>query len=207
MITQKSRVFFNHLPLLSLGVLAIFLFFFLLEPRVNSILIPQARKSAYQQLLNDLGGGSIDVQKFWKFRDMYSPGFFRLDKSALKTVTPAKLKRDSLNAFTATTAAVFAVYSSRDIQSIDAYIEPIGELNEIGGLFVILFGISRKQVISQGYNFVLYAKGPKTVELIFARPLSEEISTLGDSFLNNIHVRKNILMTKYWLDISTIELN
>lgn len=174
--------------------------FVLLTPKISSRLFPFVRQARWNSFITQtLSEGNINPQKFWEFREFYSPGYYTFDRNGLDKLTLSKaqniinipLNIQYIDRF-------FITFTSPQLTSIEALttannLSKVVNLNSLNKNFILL---SKK-------NQIIY-KNKQTVYLFFLKT-NKEMKT-ANGFFDYNNQDKNIIKGKCWLDITMINL-
>lgn len=181
-----------------LGSLLIILFL-LLEPKIIARMSSHYRQIILNHFIQSLQTKhTLDAQKFWEFREFYSPGYFIFRQNGLGSEANRSLANNGISLNTANSTIVFSRYSSQQLTSSDSLISN-------SSLDTILSSSLSSKIISKGSNYILYQENLHILTLVFLMPTIEMEKANG--FFDSQEIDKSFLNGKYWLDITTITIN
>jgi len=137
--------------------------------------------------------GSINPQEFWKFREFYSPGYFRLrDQGLQNSDINSALDEIELNPKNIIYTSLFR---AKHTVSLDG-------LTEAKSLEEIFDINSFQNVIFQNKNTIIFTNNYGDKFMIFLLPISEMKKANG--FFEYDGKDKNLLENKSWFNITKI---
>ena len=193
-IEKSKQIFFV------LASIIIFASFLVFTPKVGTMLFSFKRQVIYNNFIQQVKKeNTINPQAYWEFREFYSPGYFTLAKNGLTTSIVdtteknigVKIKANSLQ-------VPFAIFHSAKLESLDA-------LSSKVNLSEIATDVIPKNIIFRDSDSLIYRDGSKTVKIIFIKPQSEMKKAVG--FFENNDTDEKITHGKYWLNITTVQLD
>lgn len=192
-IKHLSTFIDRHFLLLSTFCIIILFVFF--QPKVSSLLFSLKRQIVLQTFLHEvMSQGSIDPQKYWEFREFYSPGSFILNKQGMITKESTALEQTV--GITQKDGIPVLDFHSGKIMSID--------ILTTNPVLVDMLHISQKQpIIFQTKNQKIYQQSQQLF-IVFALPISEMKKANG--FFDYTGDDKKLLQNKYWVNITSVDL-
>lgn len=188
---NNDAIFFS---LLAIVILVCFLVF---TPKVSSYLFPQKRVLLWQNFLTDVKKqNQINPQKYWEFREFYSPGYFEFSRNGFSNNQTQKSLQQIGIPLTNETILPVLAFQSPYLQSLDL-LTPTGTLSSY-------VTIPAKQLIFQNKSSLIYEQDAKTVNIVFLFPESEMKKANG--FFDYAEKDKEFVKGKYWLNITKITL-
>lgn len=164
-----------------------FMFF---QPSVRASWDSNYRKNLLVDFITDVkSSGKINPQKYWYFRERYSPGSFTFNKNAIDLLQTFRIidldvdKRTDL-----------LFYDSRYLDSTDSVL-PASQSAEFKTQVIAQ---NQSEVILESDNFVLHKPNDKTVELVFILPIEEMKRANG--FFDYLESENQLLEDKVWFN-------
>ncbi len=192
------RKFDNPYYFLTIALAVITVSFLLFTPRVASSIFPFKRAMVFDGFLkNTRQVNSIDPQKYWEFREFYSPGYFDFsDKGIDATKVSNALQK--LNISPQDISIYFAKFNSKHLISLDGLTKDRA-LSEV-------FDKSKagiKEVLFENSNSIIYKNNQDQTFVVFLLPISEMKKANG--FFDYENKDKNLLKDKNWFDITKLD--
>jgi hypothetical protein len=195
--TQNQIKANNSLVFFGLAAAIILISFLLLSPRVSSALFPFRRAMVWDNFISTARStNNIDPQKFWEFREFYSPGYFELKTTGLDNNTVQEalslidvpIKRQAIN-------LPFDKFTSSRVTSLDS-------LTTQKTLIDILEkDIPQSDVLLRTNTGIIYKEG-KSIKIVFVKPENEMKKAVG--FFEYDGKDKEVTKGKYWLNITSV---
>lgn len=183
-------------------ILLIVALFVVLQPKLSVVLFPQKRNAILSKYLDGIRTEKQIVSRdFWKFREFYYPGYFKLNKSGFKPLIFLPILDEIGVEFIASSnPSVFLLYQSDKVKSIEALVDK-KTLNEI---FVVNTNDQDEVIFEDETGFVdKYESG---IRVLFVKPISDMVLTNGYFDYKNPRDQA-IIENKYWLSASYIKIN
>lgn len=189
---NKENIFFFVVLLIIIGL------FLVLNPKVSSTLFPIKRQMVLQTFINNTKqNNKIDSQKFWEFREFYSPGYFNFNKNGL-TSSQIKAARDksgvSINL--KNIDRFFLTFTSPHLTSLEALVTT-NKLTDV----INTATFDSKSIIFSNNNTLIFKD--KNIHIIFLK--SESDMQRANGFFDYSEADKNLVNGKYWLEVTTID--
>lgn len=180
----------------------IVLFFILLQPKLSVVLFPQKREIILNNFISDVKiNNKINSRTFWKFREFYYPGYFKLEKNGFSQTHYSDFTHKLTFSFIKNEhPLVFLLYRSGKVNSIEALVDK-GTLHEV----LVDNDNSQSQILFNNKTSLIKKSGTK-IQVFFIKPMSDMILTNGYYDYKNPRDRA-IIEDRYWLSISEIETN
>jgi len=173
--------------------------FVILSPKISSMLFPQKREMVLQTFISSIKqNNSIDAQKFWEFREFYSPGYFTFDRNGLNN-TQIKTVENKTGIFVNMqhVSRIFLTFTSPHLNSYEALVTTT-KLSDV----VNSQALGPKTIFSNS-NTLMYKDSQGLTHVIFLKPLSEMERANG--FFNYTDTDKSIVAGKNWLEVTTLD--
>lgn len=174
--------------------------FLILTPKVASMLFPQKRQMVLQSFISSTKQtNKIDPQKFWEFREFYSPGYFTFNRNGL-TNTQIKTveNKTGISVDMNNVSRIFLSFTSPHLNSYEALVSAV-KLSDV----VNVQTLGSKETIFSNNNTLIYKDSTKRTHIIFLKPLSEMERANG--FFNYNDTDKSIVQGKNWLEVTTLD--
>jgi len=178
----------------------IVLFFVLLQPKLSVVLFPQKREMILNTFIEDIKSqNKVNSRTFWKFREFYYPGYFKLEKTGFnKSQYLPITHKFNIRLENKVNPSVFLIYKSEKINSIEALVDK-SKLNEV----LVNLDNNNSQIILEDETNYVSISGTK-IHVFFIKPMSEMILTNGYFDYKNPRDRA-LIDGKYWLSVSEIK--
>jgi len=174
--------------------------FLILTPKIASTLFPIKRQMILQTFISSTKQtNNIDPQKFWEFREFYSPGYFTFNRNGLtnaqiktiedKTGIPVDMKNVS---------KIFLIFTAPHLNSFEGFVTTT-KLSDV----VNIQALGSKETIFSNNNTLMYKDSMGSTHVIFLKPLSEMERANG--FFNYNDTDKSLVQGKNWLEITTLD--
>lgn len=172
--------------------------YLLLSPRVSSMLFPFRRTIVWNNFLSEAkSSNSIDPQKYWEFREFYSPGYFDLKTTGLdKDTVQETIKELGVPINQRAITLPFAKFTSSRITSLDSL------TTETSLHAVLQKDIPQSQVLMRNATSIIYTDG-LTTKIIFVIPESEMKKAVG--FFDYEGKDKDLTNGKHWVNITSVK--
>ena len=181
----------------SLAIIVLTFAFF--TPKVSSSLFPFKRDMVFNNFLNSTKNeNTIDPQKFWEFREFYSPGYFTFSKSGItKSLTKNAAKEIGINYDEKTVNLTFLFFSSQWLNSLDMLTQQT-DLNKI----INLGKIPQNNIIFMGKNCLIYKSNPNIIKIVFllSNDNMQKVSGLSD------YEDSKMIRGKNWLNVTSLKI-
>jgi len=166
--------------------------FLALQPTVSSNLIPQKRQLLLTTFLNQVNQDQhISAQKFWEFREFYSPGTFTFNSESVGVYQTFRI----INLPTPQTDLIF--FTAPKTKSLDAVINsPRIYLDKISSI---------SEPVFQNSSSVIYYNTQSSLKIIFYKSIDEMRSANG--FFDYLPSELEFLDGKYWLNETELRLD
>lgn len=174
--------------------------FLILTPKVASMLFPQKRQMVLQSFISSTKQtNKIDPQKFWEFREFYSPGYFTFNRNGL-TNTQIKTveNKTGISVDMNNVSRIFLSFTSLHLNSYEALVSAV-KLSDV----VNVQTLGSKETIFSNNNTLIYKDSTKRTHILFLKPLSEMERANG--FFNYNDTDKSIVQGKNWLEVTTLD--
>lgn len=170
--------------------------FIIFSPRASSLLLPAKRDVTFNNFLeNSKKNGQINPQEFWKFREFYSPGYFKLmnqglEKAEIETalqnigIEPKKIDNYS------------SLFVSRHSISLDGLTKEDSLSSTVS---INMF----QNILFKNKNSVIFKNKNGETFIIFLLPVSEMKKANG--FFDYEGKDKNLLENKNWFSLTKID--
>jgi hypothetical protein len=189
------RLFFLVLP-----ILIVFLFL-MLSPKISAQLFPFKRHAALNEFIDSTkASGQIDSQKYWQFREFYSPGYFTFSRQGIdikllkQAETKIKVKFDNKKVNLS-----FLVFSSPLVSSVDM-LTTTSSINEI-----FQSKVSKEAILFKDKNSLIYKQDSGTIAIVFL--LSNENMRKANGFFDYNDRDKIITEDKNWFNVTAVKTN
>ena len=180
----------------SLAIIVLTFAFF--TPKVSSSLFPFKRDMVFNNFLNSTKNeNTIDPQKFWEFREFYSPGYFYFNDQGINNSLIADSK-SQLGINPSEISLYFSRFSSNHSLSLDG-LTSAKSLNQV-------FDISQadmKKLLFQNSNSLIFKDSNNQTYVVFILPESEMQKANG--FFDYQGKDKNLLKNKNWFSITKLD--
>lgn len=194
-ITQKIS---NPFYFLTIALIVITIIFALFTPRISSSLFPFKRAMVFNQFVRQTKQNNlIDPQKFWEFREFYSPGYFEFSD---KGVGPDKLATAlrELEVLPQGIDLYFSVFNSRHLVSVEGLTEKTS-LNEV----LNKNELDIQSVMFEDSRSIIYKSIKSKTYIVFILPISEMRKANG--FFEYDGKDKKLLKDKNWFSITELD--
>ncbi len=188
---QKKQPAESQKPMhfMLLGSILILLFIFL-QPKVASIILPQNSQTRLNTFLEIIEKEQkVDPQRYWEFREFYSPGSFDYSKNGLSIDTaslPISLFEDD---------SVILSFRSPRLVSYDI-------LSTHSSLQDYTASLSAKDILLSTNNEILMSDESTTL-ILFLKDVEQMKKANG--FLDYNGRDKNLVGNKKWLNVTMIK--
>lgn len=194
-IIQKLN---NPFYFLTIALIIIVVTFALFSPRVSSALFPFKRDAVFNQFIEQTKKvSSIDPQKFWEFREFYSPGYFEFSEKGVGKESREKAL-GKLEALPKAVDLYFSIFRSKHLISIEGLTKE-ASLDEVlnkdkSDIQSVLFEDSRS---------IIYKNAGGETYIIFTLPISEMRKANG--FFEYDGKDKELVKDKNWFTITKLD--
>lgn len=193
---QNDLSFFILIFLIIIGL------FCLLNPKVSSILFPFKRHALLNEFVSiTIKDNRIDPQKYWKFREFYSPGYFAFSREGInRSLVLQKNNQIAIKYNENAVSLVFLSFSSPRLTSLDMLTEQTNLDNIINRQ-----QINKENILFTNNNSLIYKENQNTIKIIFL--LSGDDMKKANGFFD--YQEKDLKLTsgKNWFNITTIDTN
>lgn len=196
--SRSNQVFF--FLILTGIILASFLLF---VPKVSSSLFPFKRQMIWNNFLSETTSQrKIDPQKYWEFREFYSPGYFTFSREGFKENQINQTLNDiNIPIEEKSIERNFLIFNSPRIISIDS-LTKLNDLNKI----IDFNKLHNKKILFRNSDSIIYLENEKQAKIIFLLN-SEDMKKANGFFDVNSANDQRIIENKYWINITSIKLN
>ncbi len=197
--TKNKSIFFLNILLV---IIILFSGFSILTPKISSRLYAQKREILLNDFLSNLKkDGKIDGQKYWQFREFYSPGSFIFNRKGLsdKDLDETFAKLGVSKSFFAQDL-FFLKYDSRRVSSIDM----LSHDSILKSTSEMVTG-EEDGIVQSGKNYLLIERSEQNYLLFFILPESDMKKSNG--FFDYVEKDKELVKGKYWKNISIITID
>ncbi len=195
---QKNHPHYSHLIFYSFIIFTLVASSLIFVPAISTLTLPFAREKLIKEFLNELKNTDyLNTQKFWKFREFYSPGSGTFSKTGISSdlVTNTLAMIDIPISLSPTDHAFF-IYKSPKLVSIDFLVKEHDLLKIING------ELDSKTVIYRNSEIILYQED-NFYKLIFLKSQKDMKKTVGFFDFNGLD--REITENKYWLNLTRFE--
>lgn len=201
-MTKKQKalgVSFETLTFIGLFAIILLCFLFFV-PKVASTLFPFKREMVLHDFMNTVQQQkTVKPQKFWEFREFYSPGYFTVNKTGLsKSQVQTAENAVGIVLTQKPNADVFLAFTSPHLSSLEALVAT----NALGDL-VNVQKIQKEKVILSTNNEAVFTDTKGNTYIVFLKPVSDMQTANG--FFDYKDADKNLVAGKYWLDITKLD--
>jgi hypothetical protein len=195
---QKDHPHYSHLIIYIFIIFTLVASSLLFVPAISTLTLPFAREKLIREFLTELKDtGYLNTQKFWKFREFYSPGSGIFSKTGISSDLVANtLAMIDIPISLSPTDHAILIYKSPKLVSIDFLVE------EHDLLEIIKNELHSKTVIYRDSDTVLYREN-NFYKLIFLKSQKDMKKTIG--FFDFHGLDKEITENKYWLNLTRFE--
>ncbi len=190
---------FGFLVIVFILVISLFLIF---SPKISSELFAFKRQAILNDFLsNTKSSGKIDPQKYWEFREFYSPGSFIFSRTGLPENKISYL--DKKLDFAYNKKAIddyFLYFSTPGLSSLDMLTKKTG-LN----LLIDSNKVSANQIIFKNENSIIYKKDKQDLVIIFL--LSNSEMQKANGFFDYKDKDKTITQGENWFNMTIVKTN
>ncbi len=192
---NKNDLFF----LFSILVIIIISFLLFVPKVANTLFLPK-REFVLQSFLGSVRQANrVDPQKFWEFREFYSPGYFIFNKNGLsQSQIKAVESKIGVSISTKYIDRIFLTFTSPHLTSFEAFVTT----NDLSNILTTP-ALNRKQIIFSDKNTLVYKDNKQLSHIIFLKQLSEMERANG--FFNYSDTDKNLAKGKNWLEVTTLD--
>lgn len=191
-ITKKNTL------VLGGSIFLLILLFLLLQPRISSLLFSFKRDQLLSNFLTITKETKhINTREFWQVRELYSPGYFTVNKNGIKNANIHRSAR-FVSRVKEGNLFPFLVFTAPLTQSVD-YLTTLTSIEPI----VKNFPIEDMDIILQTNTIFLAQKG-KEIYLIFLAPHVDLKQTNG--FLDYQEKDKELTKEKQWLSLTRFQM-
>ena len=177
-------------------VVIILICFVFLVPKVSSALFPFKRQMIWNNFISSVQkDNNIDPQKFWEFREFYSPGYFTINKTPPLSQIENAIKDYSLD----DNRSFFTL-----LQFHSLHLTSLDTLTTEKDFQKLTKYLSESNIIFQNNNSVIYKIDKHNVIISFLLPKTEMIKANG--FFDYREKDKELLKDKLWFDITKVTL-
>ncbi len=186
----------NNLLFYGVTTLIIIILFLLFVPKIASSLFPFKRQMLWNNFLIQVQKDKkIDPQKYWEFREFYSPGFFTDNKTATSDQVTKALN-------------TYGVSPSNNFSTLLTFHAPLSEsidtLTTETALKNLVKIPSASSILFQNDTSLMYKSDDHHVIITFLLPLSEMKKANG--FFDYGEKDKKLVEGKNWFSILRITL-
>lgn len=197
-MNQKQKLKDRQILFFLSILLIISLCFILLVPKVASRVFPQKREQILNNFISQtVKEGKIDPQKYWEFREFYSPGYFDFSE---KGIDMSNLK-DGLSDLSRSADMIdlyFLGFHSKNLISLDGLTEE-ASLNKVFDNRKL----SVKEVLFENHNAIIYKDTNGQTYIVFLLPISEMKKANGFFDYNKKELK--FLDKKHWYNITKLK--
>jgi hypothetical protein len=176
--------------------------FFILSPKVSSLLFPIKRQTVLNEFISKTKAtGVINPQDYWQFREFYSPGYFTFSRTGI----PESL------VVTASTK-IEVTYNQKAIDLTDLYFssQKLNSLDMLTKQSSLSNIVDQKQfqndkLIFMNSNSAIYQEGSKTIKIVFL--LTNADMQKANGFFDYTDKDKQITEGENWLNITSLNAN
>lgn len=188
MIAKLSdRVFFIFVTLI---ILLVVLF---RHPDLKATFSPSYRMKLFNQLQSDLKSNTFDAEKYWQFRERYSPGTFLRDEESVGFFSTFRIVSVT------DTLTPLVYYDSQRIRSIDAVTTA-----SASAVFTNIQEEFDGVVIAQSDWYILIQLNSSQYILAFVLPISEMQKV--DGLFDYKPSEQQLLEGKQWFNSTFLEI-
>lgn len=188
----------NPFYFLTLALIIISLCFVFFTPKVTSSLFPFRRDMVFNSFLqNTRKTNVIDPQKYWEFREFYSPGYFDVSTKGIDLQKINTTLRE-LNASPTNISVYFSKFNSRHLVSLEGLTKN-SFLSEV-------FNKNKtdiKKVLFENSTSIIYKNNQNQTYVIFILPISEMEKANG--FFDYNSKDKDLLKDMNWFNIAKLD--
>lgn len=186
----------NTLLFYSVTTLIILISFFLFVPKISSSLFPFKRHMLWDTFLTQVQKDrKIDPQKYWEFREFYSPGYFTDNKTASTDEITNALKKYGIKGDR--TFTTLLVFHAKNAESIDT-------LTTMTKFDAIIAPLPHNNILFKNNDSLIYKPDETHVVITFLKPLSEMEKANG--FFDYREKDKELVKGKMWFNITKLTL-
>jgi len=182
-------------------LLVIILFSFLvLAPRISSSLFPIKRQMVLQAFLDTVKKtNTVNPQKFWEFREFYSPGYITFNNNGLSN-SQIKTAENKTGIFVNTQFInrIFLTFTSPHLSSFEA----LTTSNDFSK-FINIKTLDVRQVIFSNNNTLIYRDGKQRIYVLFLKSQSDMESANG--YFSDSDADKSLINGKDWLEVTALD--
>lgn len=195
---ETSKSFITPLFLV-LHLFAFILLFLFLTPKISSRIFPFVSSNELSEFIEQSESSkNIDAQKYWEFREFFSPGSFQFSKTGISQRTTNRIvKRAGVFLKDDFDIMPFLVFNSPKLVSVD-FLTTHTTLDQI----IDLDEIKNKKILLQTENELIYENDPSQIIIIFLKSPSDMKRANG--FFDYRIEDKELTENKYWLNITII---
>lgn len=191
---NKDYIFFFLL------LIIIIVSFLIFTPKVASMLFPLKRQMILQTFISSTKqSNKIDPQKFWEFREFYSPGYFNFNRNGL-TNTQIKTEESKTGILVNMkyVSRIFLTFTSPHLNSFEALVTT-AKLSDV----IDTAMLGSKETIFSNNSTLIYKDSEERTHIIFLKPLSEMQRANG--FFNYNDTDKSLVEGKNWLEVTILD--
>lgn len=184
-----------------LGLFAIIIVCFLLfVPKVASTLFPFKRQMILHDFMSTVKQQkTIEPQKFWEFREFYSPGYYTVSKTGLSQ-SQIQSVENKVGVTLANTPGtdIFLIFTSPHLSSLEALVTT----NSLSDA-VTVGNTQKTKILLSTSNETVFTDTQGNTYIIFLKPVSAMQTANG--FFDYNDADKALVQGKYWLDITKLD--
>ncbi len=194
--TSKSLISPLFLVLHLFAFILLFLFF---TPKISTRIFPFISSNKLSQFIEQSESSkNIDAQKYWEFREFFSPGSFQFSKTGIsERITNPIIKNAGILLKDELNLMPFLIFNSPKLASVD-FLTTHNSLDQI----IYLDEINNKKILLQTDNELIYEYDPSRIVIIFLKSPSDMKRANG--FFDYRIEDKELTENKYWLNITII---
>ena len=179
-------------------LLIVSLCFILLVPKVASRVFPQKREMLLNAFITQVKRDQkIDPQKYWEFREFYSPGYFNFSEKGID-MSNLKDGHSDLSRSADMIDLYFLGFYSKNLISLDGLTEE-ASLNKV----FYKDKLSTKEVLFESHNAIIYKDTTGQTYIVFLLPISEMKKANGFFDYNKNELK--FLDKKNWFNITKLK--
>jgi len=186
--------------MLPLSIILLIVFcFFILQPTVQTLMLPKFRTYLVNRLLiNIITNKHIDPQMFWRTREFASQGSFHYEHDGFAPHETGKLTKEfGINS--QQNPYLFLKYTSDDWPSV----EGLTQAQTLDGIF----STAKKQnklIVLHNQHELVYYENPRQLRIVFVKSIEDMKKANG--FLDYNGYDKELVKDRFWLCASIIKL-
>ncbi len=197
-MNQKQKLKDRQILFFLSILLIVSLCFILLVPKVSSRVFPQKREQILNNFISQtVKEGKIDPQKYWEFREFYSPGYFDFSEKGID-MSDLKDELSDLSRSADMIDLYFLGFHSKNLISLDGLTEE-ASLNKVFDNRKL----SVKEVLFENHNAIIYKDTNGQIYIVFLLPISEMKKANGFFDYNKKELK--FLDKKHWYNITKLK--